>query len=356
MNDSGTAGYPRNAWYALAASSDVAAAPYGTRALDVPVVLFRTGDGSVVALGDRDAHRPFPLSLGRVDGDTTVSGYSGFAYDRTGACVRVPSQEQVPYGARIPAYPVREDGGLVWIWLGEPSLAARRPPVPTPWLTDPAWETFGGQWETAAHVRLLHDNFADITHVAVVDPVISPPALAGIAPALEVELTETTVHFHREWPAAPMPEWQAKISGASATSAYPQREEGAFLAPGLWADRWDVLLPEAEGGAQTFRFTHAVTPVDARRTRHIWRVSRNFALGDAATEMLRPIFTAYYRRVQTILETMQHVIDTDGPRREVSVSADAAALQVRKIFRTMLAEETGSAVRLSGSSRGPGTS
>ncbi len=229
MRERHEAGYPRNAWYALASSSEVTREPLGTRALDLPVVLFRTTDGTVVALGDRDAHRPYPLSLGRVDGDTIVSGYSGFAYDRTGACVRVPSQEQVPYGARVPSYPVREAGDLVWVWFGEPSLADRRPPRPTSWLTDPAWETFGGQWETAANVRLLHDNFADITHVAVVDPVISPPVLAGVAPALEVELTETTVVFQRGWPAAPMPPWQASVSGSSATTSYPQREEGAFL-------------------------------------------------------------------------------------------------------------------------------
>jgi len=338
MRDRST-GYPRNAWYALAASADLGTTPLGTRALDRPVVLFRTGDGSVAALGDRDAHRPYPLSLGHVDGHTIVSGYSGFAYDRTGACVRVPSQAQVPYGARVPSYPVVEEGDLIWVWLGEPSLASLRSPVSTPWLTDPAWETFGGGWETAAGVGLLHDNFADITHVAVVDPVISPPALTGVAPALEVELTETTVHFHRDWPAAPMPEWQAKISGASALAAYPQREEGAFLAPGLWADRWDVLVPAAEGGTQTFRFTHAVTPVDDRHTRHLWRVSRNFAPGSEASEALRPIFESYYLKVREILETMQQVIDRDGYGEDVNVAADLAALQVRKILRRLVADE-----------------
>jgi vanillate O-demethylase monooxygenase subunit len=239
----------------------------------------------------------------------------------------------------VPAYPVREEGGLVWVWLGEAVLADRRQPIATPWLTDPAWETFGGQWETAAHVRLLHDNFADITHVAVVDPVISPPVLAGVAPALQVELTETTVSFHRDWPAAPMPEWQAKIAGASATAAYPQRVEGAFLAPGLWADRWDVLVPAEEGGPQTFRFTHAVTPVDEGHTRHIWRVSRNFAPGAEATEQLRPIFESYYLKVREILETMQAVIDRDGYGEDVNVAADLAALQVRKILRRLVADE-----------------
>lgn len=338
MRDRSTA-HPRNAWYALAASGEVGVAPFGTRALDTPVVLFRVSDGSVVALGDRDAHRPYPLSLGHVDGDTIVSGYSGFAYDRTGACVRVPSQAQVPYGARVPSYPVVEEGDLIWVWLGEPSLAVRRAPVAVPWLTDAAWETFGGAWETAAGVGLLHDNFADITHVAVVDPVISPPALTGVAPALEVELTETTVQFHRDWPAAPLPEWQAKISGASATASYPQREEGAFLAPGLWADRWDVLLPAEEGGTQTFRFTHAVTPIDERHTRHLWRVSRNFAPGAEASDVLRPIFESYYLKVREILETMQQVIDRDGYGEDVNVAADLAALQVRKILRRLVADE-----------------
>jgi hypothetical protein len=38
---------------------------------------------------------------------------------------------------------------------------------------------------------------------------------------------------------------------------------------------------------------------------------------------------------------MQDVLDADGPRREINVSADAAALQVRKIIRNMVADETG---------------
>lgn len=332
--------YPHNAWYALATSEEVGGTPLGTRAVDLPVVLFRTSEGAAVALGDRDAHRPYPLSLGRVEGDTIVSAYSGFVYDRSGRCVRVPTQAQVPYDARVPSYPVREQGGLVWVWLGQPALAELRPPTPTPWLTDPTWETFGGQWATRANVVMLHENFADITHVAVVDPFISPPVLSStVAPPLEVELTETTVSFHRDWPAAPMPAWQATIAGSSPTTAYPQREEGSFLSPGLWADRWDVDVPEEEGGPQSFRFTHAVTPVDARSTRHIWRVSRNFARGAEATEAFRPIFEAYYLRVREILETMQQVVDHDGYGTDVNVAADQAVLQVRKIMRRLVADE-----------------
>ena len=329
--------YPRNAWYALASSERVGREPLGTRALEQPVVLFRTSDGRAVALADRDAHCPYPLSLGHLEGDTIVSGYSGFVYDVSGACVKVPTQEQVPYGAAVACYRVREEGGLVWVWLGESSVAGMRAPVAVPWLEDPEWETFGGEWETGANLLMLHENFADITHVAVVDPVISPPALSsGVAPALEIELTETTVSFSRDWPPAPMASWQAAACGVSATDACRQREEGAFLSPGLWADRWDFLLPD---GTQSFRFTHAVTPVDDRTTRHFWRVSRNFALGDAVTAQFRPIFEAYYLRVREILETMQAVVDRDGAGQNVLVAADRAAVQVRKIMRRMVADE-----------------
>ena len=98
--------YPVNTWYVIATKDEVSRQPLARRALETPVVLYRTQDGQAVALEDRDAHRPYPLSLGRVDGDTIVSGYSGFAYAPDGACVHVPTQPHVPIGARVRAFPV----------------------------------------------------------------------------------------------------------------------------------------------------------------------------------------------------------------------------------------------------------
>jgi phenylpropionate dioxygenase-like ring-hydroxylating dioxygenase large terminal subunit len=355
--------HPMNAWYVLATSDEVAGSPIGRRALDTGVVLFRTTDGTAVALEDRCAHRPYPLSLGRVDGDCIVSGYSGFVYDRHGVCVHVPTQAEVPLGARVRAFPVVEDSTFIWVWLGEPSLARLRPPPRTPWLRDPAWVTVGDAWDTDADVLLLHENFADITHVAVVDPFIAPPVLRGPPPPLEVEVTETGVSFSRTYAPAPIAGWHADLLGVTPHSEHVQREQGRFVSPGLWVDGWDVdLAGRSSGGPSsggpssggpssgeirtaTFRFTHAVTPVTAGRTRHVWRVSRNFALDDEASAALVPIFSAYYRRVQGILQTMQDVLDGEGYRPEVHVSADAAVLQVRKIIRNMVADESGTSVR-----------
>jgi phenylpropionate dioxygenase-like ring-hydroxylating dioxygenase large terminal subunit len=339
--------HPRNCWYMVATSEEVGPQPLGRRALGTGVVLFRTTDGTAVALEDRCAHRPYPLSLGHVDGDRIVSGYTGFAYDARGFCVHVPTQSEIPVGARVRAFPVHEDGVFVWVWLGSPSLAALRPPPATPWFSDAGWATLGDEWETEADLLLLHENFADITHVAVVDPYIAPPVLRSSPPPLEVEVTETTVSFSRTYQPAPIPAWQAELLGLPADAEHVQREQGAFVTPGLWVDRWDVHVESGPGELQiyTFRFTHAVTPISPGRTRHAWRVSRNFALGEQAGKVLLPIFSDYYKRVKEILETMQDVLDTDGPRTEVNVSADAAALQVRKIIRNMVADESGTAYR-----------
>jgi vanillate O-demethylase monooxygenase subunit len=217
--------YPVNTWYVIATKDEVSRQPLARRALETPVVLYRTQDGQAVALEDRDAHRPYPLSLGRVDGDTIVSGYSGFAYAPDGACVHVPTQPHVPIGARVRAFPVVEQDGLVWVWLGVAPLASRRNPPRTPWLAGDGWTTLGDQWDTQANLLLLHENFADITHVPVVDPFIAPPVLAGEPPALEVEVSETSVSFSRDYPPARLTGWHADALGLSSDTEHAQREE-----------------------------------------------------------------------------------------------------------------------------------
>ena len=325
--------YPTHCWYVAATSAEVTGTPLGRRALGRGLVLYRTPLGKAVALEDRDAHAPYPLSLGLLEGDLIVSAYSGFAYAPDGRCVRVPTQAEVPYDARVRAYPLIEQDGLVWVWFADAGRATLRRPPRVPWLADPRWTTFGDEWTTRAGALLLHENFADITHVAVVDPIIAPPALsAGPMPRLDVEVSETSVGFARDYPPAPVAKWHAPLLGVGDDEAFAQREEGRFVTPGLWVDSWHVFTDDR---TCTFRFTHAVTPVDDRTTRHVWRVSRNFA-PDAE---LTPLFREYYRRVKDILETMQRVLDEDGPRPLARVAADAAAIQVRKIVGRMIADE-----------------
>jgi hypothetical protein len=120
------------------------------------------------------------------------------------------------------------------------------------------------------------------------------------------------------------------------------------LSPAAWVDYWDVVLDA--GGARPakarMRFTQLVTPADDSASRLLWRVSRDFGLGDSATTArLAEMFVPYYATLAAALETMQQVIDRDGPAEEVNVSSDVAALRVRQIVQAMLAEENAPARR-----------
>lgn len=333
--------FPVNAWYAAASSTEVGRAPLGVRVLDRPVVLYRDSHGDAIALEDRDCHSSYPLSLGRVDGDDLVCGYNGFRYGPDGAVRSVPTQDALPGGARVDAYPTLERGGWVWVWLGVPGRAALRDLPELPWLTGADWTTFGEDWLVAADASLLQDNFSDITHIAHLDPAVAPPVLHSAPPPLQVTVSERAVTFVREYPPAPIQAWQAEILGVPVDAEHAQREEGHFLAPGLWVDRWDVTVAGHgdTDGVHTLYFTHALTPVAAGLTAHAWRVSRNFTPVAAATGTMQPLLTAYYRRVQAALERIQEVIDLDGPGRGVNVAADLAKQEVRKIMRRMVAED-----------------
>lgn len=333
------AGVPHNAWYAAATTDEVGRTPLARIVLGQRVVLYRGADGRVIALADRCAHRPVPLSDGTVDGDDIVAAYTGFRYAPDGRCVAVPTQEHVPFGARVHAYPVVDDGSFCWVWPGDPQLAPLRGCPDTSWLRSDGWTSLGKAWDTRASIGLMHDNFSDITHVALVDPEIAPPALSEQPPPLEVQVTETTVSFWRDFPPAPLSAWNADLVGVAADSVHAQREEGEFVAPGLWVDRWTVRV---DGGPDArFVFTHALTPVSETATRHVWRVSRDFAPGAAADGILAPIFERYYARVRQALETMQDILDTDGPGPgpEVRLAADAAGSHVRRIMGRLVADE-----------------
>lgn len=329
---------PLDCWYAPVSSDEVDHDLLPIRAAGLPVVLFRTESGDVVALEDRCAHRAYPLSAGELIGDTVRCGLCGFVYDRDGRCVSVPTQPHVPYGAEVTSYPVRESDGLVWIWLGKPGRAGLHRIPELPWLVDGTWSTVAGEEEVFASFLLLHENFADVTQVPFVAPEIAPAVLGTTPPALEVVVSETSVSLHRDFPPAPLPTWQAEIVGCPLDAPFRTEQSGFFPSPAVWIDHWDSQA--SDGTWMRLRFTHLVTPIDESSSRLLWAVSRDFALGNRAVDQyLEGIFTDYYDRVIDAMEIAQEVLDVDGPGPEVNVNADAVGLKIREIVTALLVEE-----------------
>jgi vanillate O-demethylase monooxygenase subunit len=334
--------YPLNCWYVAARSGEVTDGDLtAVRVADTPIVLVRGGDGSVAALEDRSPHRPYPLSRGRLADGRIVSGFDGWQFDLTGACLQVPSQSHLPLDASVRSFPTEDDGTFVFVWPGNSAIAALRPPPRSQW-DNPQWTAAGGRVDVDANYLLLHEIFADVTHIPFVHPDVAPTVLGDVPPPpLEVEVTETAVSFSRAYPPGPLASWHSQAVGLPADGSYEQREHGSFVNAGLWVDRWEALH---DGAAHVLGFTQAITPVGVDRTRLHWWISRQANPDDSAiTRALQAQFNEYYRRVAEVAETMQAVIDADGPRRDVNVSADAAALQVRRIVNALVREESGRA-------------
>src|SRR5215472_7160636 len=117
-----------NCWYVAGWSHDIATGSLVSRTiLDEPIVLYRTADGSVVALEGRCCHRLAPLSGGRIEGDDLRCMYHGLKFAPSGKCIEVPGQDLIPSTAVVRSYPVAEQDCWVWVWMDDPGLADPAP-------------------------------------------------------------------------------------------------------------------------------------------------------------------------------------------------------------------------------------
>ena len=115
--------FVRNSWCVAGWSHDFVDGLVPVEITGQCLVFFREASGKLSALEDRCPHRLLPLSKGKKIGDTIQCGYHGMTFDGTGACVRVPGQDNTPERANVRAFPVEERHGVVWIWMGDPALA-----------------------------------------------------------------------------------------------------------------------------------------------------------------------------------------------------------------------------------------
>ncbi len=332
--------YPYNCWYVGATSDEIGSQPLGRRLLGRPVVLYRAPSGEVVAMEDRCAHRAYPLSAGRLDGDRIVCGYHGIAYDTQGQCVHVPSQENVPVGARVRTYPVIERAPFVWIWLGQPGAAALRTPPATPWLVEPGWASQGEMLHVEANYLLLHEHYLDLTNVYAMHAANMPPGIDRLPSLDEVEVSEMSVSYTRALPPAPLADWEAEATGLPHGPEYHRREQGFFVSPALHVQKWAI---DTDAGAFEQLRIHGFTPESPTMTHVFLRIAHNYQTDRALVSAhLRHFFLDMTRRDAALLEVVQRQLAEDGePRRGINVKADRAGLRARRVAQAMVAEESG---------------
>jgi phenylpropionate dioxygenase-like ring-hydroxylating dioxygenase large terminal subunit len=131
------------------------------------IALYRDENGALHAMEDRCAHRQLKLSKGKVVGCNLVCTYHGWEYAGDGHCAKIPHDL---FGNKMPniqlaSYPVDERYGLIWIFPGEPALAATRkiPEIPELMGQSP-WGTIPIDFVLSAHHSMVIDNVSDFSH------------------------------------------------------------------------------------------------------------------------------------------------------------------------------------------------
>jgi phenylpropionate dioxygenase-like ring-hydroxylating dioxygenase large terminal subunit len=160
----------RNYWYVAAAAADVTSKPVAMRILDEALVLFRDAQGRAAVLQDRCSHRNVQLSLGKVKDGCLQCPYHGWEFNGGGDCVRVPSAcagDVIPSGAKVPAYPVIEQDGYIWVWIGDQDPGDKLP-YRLPHTTGDGWRDCRFAVTIKNSVDNVIENFIDCPHTGYV--------------------------------------------------------------------------------------------------------------------------------------------------------------------------------------------
>ena len=120
----------RRYWHPVGLVSDATSVPRKVRVLGEDLILFRDGTGRPGLVYPHCAHRGTSLYYGKVEERGIRCCYHGWLFDVQGHCVEQPCE---PGGGahrgkvRQPWYPVQEQYGLVWAYMGPPD---KKPVLP----------------------------------------------------------------------------------------------------------------------------------------------------------------------------------------------------------------------------------
>lgn len=323
----------KNSWYVAALAEEVSRDLLERTLLGKTVLLYRKLDGTPVIMQNRCAHRSFPLSKGRLEGDQVVCGYHGMAYNPEGQCVSMPSLANAPSHAKIKSYPVQERGPLIWVWMGEAEKSDPALIPDTSWLSSPEWSTVSGSFHIDTNYVAMHENLLDQTHFSILhsDTVGTPDYARS---ELEVRNEGDVVQIHRALRnSAPPPIYgiPMKLTGRPVDRFSDSR----FASPAAHiAFAKIVNLAPNVGEPIEFRvnITHLFTPEKQGSIHYWWFNSRDFFLDDtAADDYLRSAsMKAYQEDVDALTWIQEEVEKGDGPPDELSFGPDRPGLAMRK--------------------------
>jgi phenylpropionate dioxygenase-like ring-hydroxylating dioxygenase large terminal subunit len=336
----------RNAWYCAAFGKELEQKPLARTILGEPVVLYRTSDGRPVAFEDRCCHRRVPLSAGKIEGCNLRCGYHGLLYEPSGKVIWAPGQDHLPLGAQVRAYPIVEKHGWVWLWPGEPALAAQTPPPNYDKYDDPNWASYEELLPINGNYFLVVDNLLDLSHLPFLHAAtIGSPE--DVSPNLKWERGPDRIKGTRVARGL-SPSQRNLLEGLD--FRFDRTQIMHFQPPSQVTI--DILSNEfgKEYGAPDDRLNRriiiydAIAPETDTSCHYFWAISRDFAIHDRAqTELGLKATQTAFREDKGIIEKQQTLINRDPDASMIDLIGDSGGLQARRIIERLLAAEQHSA-------------
>lgn len=336
----------RNCWYVAAWPHEVTDKPLARTLLGDPVVLYRLPNGTAVALEDRCCHRDLPLSMGEVCGDHLVCRYHGMAYDQGGRCVHIPAQEQIPESARVRAYPLVEQDGVLWIWMGDAERADPASVPPYPWHSDAGWAHRTGYAHVAGHHQLITDNLMDLSHVGWVHrQTIGGTPDAHSTAKMATDRAGEMVTVRRWLPnSVPPPTYVRAVGFTGNIDRYMEiRFQPGFIRIYVGANDAGKGVDEVtHNNTLSGRIFNGITPETETSSHYFFSAAHNFHVGvKAVTDAFFGEILDTFEEDRVIMEAQQsrHV----PGRKQTGILSDAGGAQARRVMGERLAQETAAA-------------
>ena len=330
--------YQKNAWYVAALSKNVDRELRRRVIMDEPVLLYRTEGGDVVALFDRCPHRFAPLSRGTLLGDVVQCKYHGLQFDQTGRCVHNPHSEMIASANQVRSYAIQETKDLIWIWMGDPALAATTPIPDLSYMNAPGTRTVHSYIKADYRYDILIDNLLDLSHTDYLH--------VGSFTNGACARSDTTVDQQGDHVVVTFNQWDAP--------APPGHDHLGALVNQTFEIRWQpgqivsyVLTVVPSNGdrskAQTYRFAHIATPETARTTHYYMSDTRVHSLDDVDVDT--QVSARQLGAIQGEDSPMLEAIDLEMAGRDIMemrpviLPTDRGALSVRRTMKRLLREE-----------------
>lgn len=325
-------------WYVAALSRQVnGKRPFAATILEEPIVLFRGIDGVPVALVDRCLHRNAALSKGAVFNGQIGCPYHGWTYDARGDLVNIPSEgpETFPRpGRSVERFPVLEQDGLIWVYMGTAQRATEKEPFRFPHAGERGWRSYVMVTWFDGDVTDLVENFMDVPHTAFVHAGWFRKATNARRAEATVERTENAVHVEYFQPddSIGFTRWLLNPDGKAMTHT------DRFFMPNV--TRVDYMWGEKRG----FVITSQITPVSAGRALVYTAITFRFGVFNPIARLLLPPYTrAVINQDVRIMSVQTRNLERFRARRFHGTDADAIHRGIEALREHAAAGEIGPA-------------